>query len=513
MSYFLATSGRGRPWRMAAVALAAWFTATPAPANKADNTLRFAIDQTLDDIDPYFNTLATGYIVADHVWDTLLYLDPDSGALRGDLATAWRWVDDKTLELDLRQGVTFHNGAAFDADDVVYTLNFVSKPENKAFPANVSWIDHVERAGKYRVRIVTKKPTPAALATLASAFLVIHPHEYYAKVGPKGVNEKPVGAGPYRVAEYSRGKYLRLERNPDYFTGGPKRQPKIDRVEIRFIPDAQTRVAEAVSGGLDLIINVDRDQAEQLRGIPSLQIASGATQRYAFLHMDTRAATIAPALRDLRVRQAIAHAIDRVTMRRFLVGEGSQVIHVECHPEQFGCSDDGAPRYDYDPAKARRLLAEAGYPNGFDLDFYAYRDRNQSEAMINYLRAVGIRARLRFMQAPAMNAAMRAGRAPLVHETWASPSRDPSVAVSVFHEFTAFDQNRDPEIRDLLERADSSLDEGVRKQAYAQAFRLIAERAYVLPLYTIPTNYVAAKDLVLGHPPDGLPKFYDMSWK
>src|SRR5205085_12273232 len=185
--------------------------------------------------------------------------------------------DQKTLELELRKGVKFHNGAEFDADDVVYTLNFVSKPDNKATTqSNVDWIDHAEKLDPYRVRIVTRRPFPAAIEYLAGP-IVIHPHAYYAKAGPKGMNEKPVGSGPFRVTEHALGKYIRLERNPDYFKDSPKAQPKVDRIEIRFIPDGQTRVAEVLSGGIDFIMSVPPDQAQQLRAVPSLKVVSGET--------------------------------------------------------------------------------------------------------------------------------------------------------------------------------------------------------------------------------------------
>jgi len=401
--------------RFAAALLAGIALVSPAVAGKADNSVRFASDQTLDNADPYFNSLSIGSVVSSQVWDTLIYRDPDTGAYKGQLAAAWRWHDDKTLELDLRQGVKFHNGAEFDADDVIYTLNFVAKPENKARQDLVRWIDRVEKLGKSKVRIFAKQPFPAAIAYLAHPKFVIHPHEYYAKVGPKGMNEKPVGTGPYRVAEYIPGKHIRLERNRDYFGDSPKSQPKIDKVEIRFIPDAQTRVAEMVSGGLDLITNVSRDQAEQLRDVPRLQIVSGETVGYSFLRMNTLSGTPAPQLRDIRVRQAIMHAIDRETMVKFLVGERSRVLHAECHPDQFGCVDAGIPRYAYDPSRSRQLLAEAGFAKGFDIDLYAHRDRNQTEAIIGYLGAVGIRAHMRFMQSAAMFTAIRAGNVALAH--------------------------------------------------------------------------------------------------
>src|SRR3712207_8765233 len=106
------------------------FAVAPALAAKQDNTIRFAYDQAPENVDPFFNNVRIGVIIGQHVWDTLIYRDPNSGEYKGQLATAWRQVDDKTIEFDLRQGIKFHNGEEFEADDVVYTLNFVAKPEN-----------------------------------------------------------------------------------------------------------------------------------------------------------------------------------------------------------------------------------------------------------------------------------------------------------------------------------------------------------------------------------------------
>ena len=109
--------------------------AAPALAGKRDQSVKFAYDQAPENVDPFFNNVRIGVIIGQHVWDTLVYRDPNTNEYKGQLATAWRQVDDKTLEFDLRQGVKFHNGEEFDADDVVYTLNFVSKPENKVADA------------------------------------------------------------------------------------------------------------------------------------------------------------------------------------------------------------------------------------------------------------------------------------------------------------------------------------------------------------------------------------------
>ena len=500
--------------KLALALVAATLAVAPALAGKRDNSVKFAYDQVPENVDPYFNNVRIGVIIGQHVWDTLIYRDPKTNEYKGLLATAWKWIDDKTLEVELRKGIKFHNGEEFDADDVVYTLNFISKPESKGVtPQNTDWIDHVDKIDQYKVRIVTRRPFPAAIEYLAGP-VVIHPNEYYAKATPKGMNEKPVGTGPYRVTEHAVGKFIRMERNPDYFNDSPKGQPKIEKIEIRFIPDRQTQTAEVMSGGIDMIMSVAPDQANQIKAMPSLQVVSGETMRIAFLHLNTLDTTPAPQLKDLRVRQAIMHAIDREAMVKQIVGEGARVLHTQCFPSQFGCTDEGAPRYAYDPAKSKQLLKEAGFPDGFEVDLYAYRERPQTEAMIGYLRAVGIKANLRFMQYAAMRDAVRANKGGLVHQTWGSFSvNDVSASTPVYWKFQPDDVSRDPEVRDVLERGDSSVDPNTRKEAYAKALKMIAERAYSLPLYSLPTYYVATKDLSFIPYPDEIPRFWEMTYK
>ncbi|MGY4509513.1 ABC transporter substrate-binding protein [Bradyrhizobium sp. USDA 3650] len=489
-------------------------TAGPALAGKADDTLRVAYDQAPESVDPFFNNVRIGVIIGQHVWDTLVYRDPDTGEYKGQLATAWRQIDDRTLEFDLRQGVKFHNGEEFDADDVVYTLNFISNPENKVVTQqSVSWIERAEKVDKYKVRVITKQVFPAAIEYLAGP-VVIHPNEYYAKVGPKGQNQKPVGTGPYMVSSYVPGKSITLARNPEYFKDSPKHQPKISKIEIRFIPDRQTQVAEVLSGGVDFIMSVAKDQAEQLQQVPALKVVSGATMRIVFIQMNTTDSTPAPALKDERVRKAINHAIDRETMAKEIVGAGSRVLNTICFPSQFGCTDEGAARYDYDPALSKKLLAEAGYPNGLDLDIIAYRERNQTEAIIGYLKAVGIRTNLRFLQYAAIRDVRASGKEMLSHQTWGSNSvNDVSAATPNYFAFTAEDDNRDPEVRDLLLKGNSSLNPQVRKDSYKQALKIIADKAYAVPLYSLPVYYVANAELNFKAYPDEIPRFWETTWK
>jgi peptide/nickel transport system substrate-binding protein len=485
-----------------------------AMAGKADNSIRFAYDQVPENIDPFFNNVRIGVIIGQHVWDTLIYRDPKTGDYSGQLASAWKWIDDKTLDVELREGIKFHNGEAFDADDVVYTLNFISKTENKVVTQNnVDWIESAEKLGPFRVRIKLKRSFPAAIEYLAGP-VVIHPNDYYAKVGPAGMNAAAVGSGPYKVVEHSIGKYVRLERNKDYFKASPKPQPQIEKIEIRFIPDRQTQMAEILAGGVDLIMNVPPDQATQLKSVPHLDVKSGETMRIVFLNLNTLEATPAPQLRDIRVRKAIQHAIDRETMVKQLVGEGGRVINAICFPGQFGCIDSDTRKFKYDVAEAKRLMAEAGFANGFELDLYAYRERPQSEAMVNYLRAIGIKANLRFMQYAAMREQIRGNKAAIAHQTWGSFSvNDVSASTPVYFKFLPDDINRDPEVRDFLEKGDTSVDPEVRKQNYIRAHALISERALGVPLYSLVTFYAMGKGLDMTTYPDELPRLWEASWK
>ena len=129
-----------------------------AHASKRDDTIRFAYDQAPESVDPFFNNVRIGVIIGANVWDTLVYLDPNTNEYKGLLAKSWKQIDDKTLEFDLREGVKFQNGEEFDADSVVYTLNFVADPNNKVVTqANVNWIDKATKLGKYKVRLTTKQ--------------------------------------------------------------------------------------------------------------------------------------------------------------------------------------------------------------------------------------------------------------------------------------------------------------------------------------------------------------------
>ncbi|OLP37073.1 Glutathione-binding protein GsiB, partial [Symbiodinium microadriaticum] len=169
---------------MSSVALTLAMVGSSALADKASDTLNAAFTKELESVDSYFNSAREGVILQRSIWDGLLYLNQETGEYEGNLATSWQWVDDTTLEMKLREGVKFHNGEEFDADDVVYTVKFVANPENGVVvQRNVNWMKDAEKVDKYTVRITTNGPFPAALEFLAGP-VSIYPNEYYAEAGP-----------------------------------------------------------------------------------------------------------------------------------------------------------------------------------------------------------------------------------------------------------------------------------------------------------------------------------------
>lgn len=484
-------------------------------ASQADDTLRWASDRELGSLDYFYDSTREGIIISHLIWDSLIYRDPQTLKYKPLLATSWKWVNDTTMDLTLRKGVKFQNGEAFSADDVVYTLNYVVDPKNKVLrKSNVDWIKSAEKLGDYKVRIHLKKPFPAALEYLAGP-IVIYPKQYYSKVGEKGMSAHPVGTGPYKVTKVVPGREIDFDANPDYFKGGPKGQPHIKHIVYEMIPDKSTQMAQLISGGLDWIWRVPADQAAKLKTLPNVTVKAGGTFRIGFLSMDAAGRTGKDnPFTKLKVRQAVAFAIDRKAIVQNLVKGVSQVVDTACFPSQVGCSDDGVTHYGYDPAKAKKLLAEAGYPNGFTTDFYAYRERPYAEAMINYLQAVGIHAKLQFLRYPAFNDKFLGGKAPLAFYTWGSEGvNDVSGITSYFFEQGSEDYARDRQITKWLETGDTTVDKAKRKAAYSKALQRISQQAYWAPLFSYSINYAFSKDLDFTPPKDGIPRLVDTKWK
>jgi peptide/nickel transport system substrate-binding protein len=276
-------------------------------------------------------------------------------------------------------------------------------------------------------------------------------------------------------------------------------------------------MTELLAQRADWIWNINPDQANDVNKMPHLQAVRQESMRVGYLSIDAAGRSGAGnPLTNLKVRQAIWHAINRQEMADKLVQGGSRVPIAPCFPTQFGCDADAAVKYPYDPAKAKALLAEAGFPNGFEIELVTYvQPTTWTAAIQNYLQAVGIRPRITQLQvAPAIQKAWK-GENPLYHGSWGSYSiNDVSAIFPVMYGKDAPDNySRDPELEKLVADGGSTSDPAARKKAYSAAIKLMTEKAYWLPLFTYVNTYAFSKQLDFKTYPDELPRFYLAKWK
>jgi peptide/nickel transport system substrate-binding protein len=491
----------------------------PAQAGKSDDTLNWATDREVAVVDPYYNNTRELVIQGQVGWDGLMLLDPETGNYEPLLATKWEWKGNTAIEFELRQGVKFHDGSDFDADDVVYTVNFVSKKENGVLTQkNVNWMKEATKLGPHKVRIELHQPFPAAFAYFSNAIFIM-PEGHYDKAPTKADGKKdfaavqPVGTGPYKAVDIKPGEYILWEKNADYFEGGPKGTPTIGKIRFRTIKEMNTQLAELMTGGLDWVWDVPKDQAERLKGAGPIQVVNAKTMRVSYLAFDVDGDSGQDFFTKKKVREAFAHAINRESITKNLVGPAAEVIHSACHPDQFGCTSD-VTKWSYDPEKAKKLLAEAGYPDGFEFDIYAYRQREFTEAVIGDLAKIGVKAKLTFLQYRKLRDLVWKGQTPVNHMTWGSSSiPDASACTSHFFSGGKDDPAKDPKVIELLAKADTSTDPEERKAAYKEALNIISSELYWLPMFTYAKYYAFSNDLDFMPTSDEIPRFYATKWK
>ncbi len=497
----------------AVAAVIAWAPVPQAMAGKADDTLNIVWERELESLDNYVNTAREGIIVSRMVWDGLIYRNPHTLKYEPLIASSWKWVDNLTLEFVIRDGIKFHNGEDLTAEDVAYTYNWISDTANGVkVQRNVSWIKSAEVVGGNNVRVHLKAPFPAALE-FVSGPLVIYPKDYYEKAGPAKMGLEPVGSGPYKVVSVEPGRKIVFEKFDGYMDGSPKGNPSIGRIVQRTIPERNTQIAELISGGADWMWRVPADQADKLKASGKVQVVNESTFRIGYIQMDAAGKSGDNPMQKLKVRQAVAHAINREAIVKALVRGVSKVVHAACFPPQFGCSEN-VTKYDYDPAKAKKLLTEAGYPDGFTIDFYAYRERPYAEAMIGDLNKVGIKTKFSFLKYATLRDKVRGGGVPIDFMTWGSYSmNDISAITSHFFTGGTSDLAQDAEVKALLEKGDTSIDSKVREASYEKALQRISEQAYWLPLWTYNTNYAFSNDVDFKPTSDEIPRLFTAKWK
>jgi peptide/nickel transport system substrate-binding protein len=310
-------------------------------------------------------------------------------AMAPSLAESWNASPDGlTYEFVLRKGVKFHNDDPVTADDVKFSFERYRGTSTKTLRERVAAVDVVDPS---RVRFRLKEPWPDFITFYSSATGAgwVVPKKYIEKVGEDGFKKAPIGAGPYKFVSFNPGVELVLEAFDAYW----RKAPTVKRLVLKVVPDEATRLAALKRGEVDIAYLIRGALAEELKRTPGLTLKHAPIQSAFWIHLPDQWDPKSP-WHDRRVRLAANHAVNRDAYNRAEL-LGLARITWSVIPSTFDFYWP-PPAYGYDPSKARRLLADAGYPNGFDAgELYGDITFTGPEAVINDLRTVGIRAKLR----------------------------------------------------------------------------------------------------------------------
>jgi peptide/nickel transport system substrate-binding protein len=341
----------------------------PAAASSAapKGELTITHPQKVTSLDSVASAETTTGLLAGYIMDPLIDFDA-KGELVPKLALTWRNVDPTTWELKLRPNVKFHDGTAFDSKSVKYSLELFKDEKFKTSPNAPLWapLDKVETPDATTALIKTTAPVGPLLQNLTRAFML--PPDAYANAS---FAEKPIGTGPFKLAEWAKGERVVLEASTSYWQFG---LPKANKITWREVPEVSTRVSALERGELDLVLGIPAEEFPRLKGVSSLNIDSGPIPRWRQLWMN---AGVAPTDK-VQVRQAIQQAADLDALVNDIMSGFAKRQNGLVSPDVFGYVEQ--PPFKRDVARAKALLTEAGLPNGIDLEMkWSDNDPKQKE--------------------------------------------------------------------------------------------------------------------------------------
>jgi peptide/nickel transport system substrate-binding protein len=453
-------------------------------AQTKDDTVVYAIQSDMQNWDPPNSVLRESIILGYHVFDHLAARDLKTGKVMPSLAISWRNLDDTTWEVKLRPNVKFHDGSRFTARDVKATFDRVLDEKNKLTArSNHTKIKSVEVVDDLTVRFKTDGPYPLFVERLSA--LVMQSEKAIKEKGHEWMQENPLGTGPYKLVKWSKKQEHLLVRNDDYW--GPK--PVFKYVRVRIIPEQATQIAELMSGGVDVIKAVPPDQMDVINKSGAARTSTSPILRTGFLQLDQAGRTGKNPFQDRRVREAANLAVDMDSIiKHVLNGLGDRTATL-VNPMAFGF-DPAVKPYTHDLAAAKKLLAEAGYPNGFEVGFLTTAPivepalPQTSEAISSDLAKVGIRTKKRYVGevGPYVNLVRDSKADPMFEWSWGYYSIFDADAIlyDVMKCGEPYSYYCNPALDDLIIQGRSTLDQKKRAEIYTKAQKLVHDDAAYL---------------------------------
>ncbi|HVG51555.1 MAG TPA: ABC transporter substrate-binding protein [Xanthobacteraceae bacterium] len=454
-------------------------------------TLRVTIPYNPAAVDPMTGRNAPDFNVLYAVFDALIDFHPQTLELKPGLAKAWKFTDPKTLVLDLVEGVTFHDGTPFNAEAVKFNLERYKNDPRSNVKADLGAVEKIDVTGPSQVTLRLSKPNsglPTILTTRIGCM-----------VSPKSVQEKgpnidrtPVGTGPFKFVSWTDNDVIKVVRNENYWKKG---QPYLDGIDFRIVNELNTAARTAIVGEADLVLQMQAQQKAIAERSSAVTVTVGPSLNFygAFLNYGR------PPLDDVRVRQAMNYAINRDEINKVIalgLGQPSSGI---LSKEHWAYDPSTANYYTFDLDKAKKLLAEAGHPNGLDVEAYGWSDQaamQRQEQLISQLGKAGFRIKMTPIgPGPAMQAFMIEKKAAMLFSpTGGYP--DPS---QFYDALFAKDALRNagkielPGYRELVDATMEASDQGARKAAFAKLQKFVIENALQLPQFVSPNIMIVTK--------------------
>ena len=438
------------------------------------NTLVMIIESSPINLDPRVGIDAQSQRIDELLFDPLVTRDAHFN-IEPALAESWEVPDPLTYIFHLRHGVRFHNGQPLTARDVKWTFDSLIDGKIRSAKASTfAYVSRIDTPDDYTVIFHLKQPFASLLWNLSGA----------AGIVPYGsgedFNRDPIGSGPFRFLSAQQDRNVIVERNPEYW-GTPA---KLARVEFKVIPDATTRALELRKQSADVAINsLVADTVVTLKRDRDLTVMEAPGTIYAYLAMNLRD----PILKDVRVRRAIAYAINVQPIIHYLLRDGARPAY-SILPPQHWAYDGDVMRYPHDPERARQLLDEAGYPEKNGVRFHVTMKTSTEEStrllaavLQQQLREVGIALDIRSFESATFLADVTKGAYQIHSLRWIGGNQDPDIFENLFatSSFAPRRANRtfysNPRVDELIREGRSTLDQQKRKVIYDQIQQILAE--------------------------------------
>ncbi|KQT54927.1 ABC transporter substrate-binding protein [Aureimonas sp. Leaf454] len=463
-------------------------------ADAKDLTIGLTSDPTI--LDPQAGEELSSNIMFYHVYDPLVRRDADLKFGPG-LAESWSQKDDKTWLFKLRPDVKFHNGEVLKASDVVFTIERLKASVMSNLSANIAGAKAVD---DLTVEITTPGPY-AALPNDLAAILILN-EAYVTSVGDAEIGLKPMGTGPYQLKQWAKEDRLTLEAFPDYYGG----KAKIDTVVFRPITNPATRTAALLTGELDVVQDLAVRDIERVKAETGVTVLTRPSLLNILLALDVRETSPTISLdknpmQDRRVREAIARAIDVATIDRVIMN-GLATPSAQYVPESHLGFVEGADfraMYPFDLARAKELMTEAGFPDGFTMTLDATNNRYVNDAQVaqalaSMLAKIGIELKLNLMPKSNFWGYIRvpSDKSSLIMSGWDVPSGDAGSMYNALYysrdKKPGFGEvNRtgysNPEVDGLLDRADSTSKLEERDARLQEATKILLQDIPMVPIH------------------------------